>query len=57
MPNFSFIDDTETSGIWWSTHLAIKDALIELKNDTNCSNSEIVELLRNLAGSIQKEGL
>ena len=56
MKNFDF-DDTQTSGIWWSTYLAIKDALIELKNDTNCSNSEIVELLRNLAASIENDGL
>ena len=53
MPNFSFIDDTETSGIWWSTHLTIKDACSELKKETNCSNEEIVELLRSLANSIE----
>ena len=56
MPNFEF-DDTNTSGIWWSTHLAIKDACIELKAYTNCTDSEIVDLLRSLADSIAKEGI
>ena len=56
MSKFNF-DDTETSGIWWSTHVAIKDLCIELKEDTNCENSEIVELLRSIAESIDLNGL
>ena len=50
-------DDTQTSGIWWSTHLAIKDACLELKEETNCKNQEIVSLIRSIADSIEKEGI
>ena len=56
MPNFNF-DDTETSGIWWSTHVSIRDLCVELKEDTSCDDSEIVELLRSIAESIDVNGL
>jgi len=56
MPNFQF-DDTETSGIWWSTNVAIRDLCLELKEDTNCDDIEIVELLRYIAKSIEVSGL
>ena len=53
MNDFNFADDTETSGIWWSTHLAIKDACLDLKKETNCSDKDIAKLLRTLAKSIE----
>ena len=56
MSKFSF-DDTETSGIWWSTNVSIRDLCLELKEDTNCDDSEIVELLRSIAESIEVNGL
>ena len=56
MSKFSF-DDTETSGIWWSTNVSIRDICLELKDDTSCSDSEIVELLRSIAMSIEMNGL
>ncbi|AIQ97185.1 hypothetical protein [Prochlorococcus sp. MIT 0801] len=56
MSKFSF-DDTETSGIWWSTNVSIRDLCVELKVDTSCSDSEIVELLRSIAKSIEVNGL
>ena len=56
MSKFSF-DDTETSGIWWSTNLSIRDQCLELKEDTSCDDSEIVELLRSIAKSIDVNGL
>ena len=56
MPNFNF-DDTETSGIWWSTNVSIRDICVELKEDTNCDDNEIVELLRSIANSIELKGL
>ena len=56
MSNFDF-DDTETSGIWWSTNVSIRDLCLELKDDTNCDDSEIVELLRYIAESIDVNGL
>ncbi len=56
MSNFNF-DDTETSGIWWSTNVSIRDLCLELKEDTNCENSEIAELLRSIAESIDVNGL
>ena len=56
MPNFNF-DDTETSGIWWSTNVSIRDLCLELKEDTGCDDSEIVELLRSIADSINKNSL
>ncbi len=56
MPKFNF-DDTETSGIWWSTNVSIRDLCLELKDDTACDDSEIVELLRSIAKSIEVSGL
>ena len=56
MTNFIF-DDTETSGIWWSTNVSIRDLCLELKEDTNCDDSEIVELLKSIAESIDVNGL
>ena len=56
MSKFIF-DDTETSGIWWATNVSIRDICIELKEDTGCDNSEIVELLRSIAKSIEVNGL
>ena len=56
MSKFLF-DDTETSGIWWSTNVSIRDLCVELKEDTNCSDKEIVELIRSIAYSIEIDGL
>ena len=56
MPNFQF-DDTETSGIWWSTNVSIRDLCVELEDDTGCDDNEIVELLRSIANSIEAIGL
>ncbi len=56
MSNFNF-DDTETSGIWWSTNVSIRDLCVELKEDTECSDSDVVELLRSIANSIEEVGL
>ena len=56
MSSFQF-DDTETSGIWWSTNVSIRDLCVELKDDTSCDDSEIVELLRSIAESIDVNGL
>ena len=56
MSKFEF-DDTETSGIWWSTNVSIKDLCVELKEDSNCNDSDIVELLRSIANSIEDNGL
>ena len=56
MSKFNF-DDTETSGIWWSTNVSIRDLCVELKADTSCGDSEIVELLRSIAKSIEVNGL
>ena len=56
MPNFLF-DDTETSGIWWSTNVSIRDLCIELKQDTRCNDKEIIDLLRYIANSIESNGL
>ena len=50
-------DDTETSGIWWSTNVSIRDICVELKADTSCGDNEIVELLRSIAKSIEVNGL
>ena len=55
MPSFQF-DDTETSGIWWSTNVSIRDLCLELKEDTDCNDKEIVELLRSIANSIEANG-
>ena len=56
MPNFQF-DDTEASGIWWSTNVSIRDLCVELKEDTCCDDKEIVELLKSIAESIEENGL
>ena len=56
MSNFNF-DDTETSGIWWSTNVSIRDLCLELREDTDCDDSEIVDLLRSIAESIDANGL
>ena len=56
MNRFEF-DDTETSGIWWSTNVSIRDICIELKEDTKCDNREIIDLLRSIAKSIEVNGL
>ena len=56
MLKFDF-DDTETSGIWWSTNVSIRDLCLELKDDTKCDDNEIVELLRSIAKSIEVDGL
>ncbi len=56
MSQFNF-DDTETSGIWWSTYVSIRDLCVELKDDTSCCDTEIVELLRSIAKSIEVNGL
>ena len=56
MSKFLFYD-TETSGIWWSTNVSIRDLCLELKEDSSCDDSEIVELLRSIAISIEVNGL
>ena len=56
MSKFEF-DDTETSGIWWSTNVSIRDICLELKQDTSCHDNDIVELLRSIANSIEVNGL
>tara|TARA_Y100001968_G_C19403840_1_gene742545 strand:- start:960 stop:1130 length:171 start_codon:yes stop_codon:yes gene_type:complete len=56
MTLFQF-DDTEASGIWWSTNVSIRDLCIELKEDTSCKDKEIVGLLRSIANSIEVNGL
>ena len=56
MSKFEF-DDTETSGIWWSTNVSIRDLCVELQQDTSCKYSEIAELLRSIASSIEDNGL
>ena len=56
MTKFEF-DDTETSGIWWSTNVSIRDLCVELKEDSSCNDSDIIELLRSIANSIEVNGL
>ncbi len=56
MSRFEF-DDTNSTGIWWSTNVAIRDECIALKKDTNCEDKEIVELLRSIAKNIEESGL
>ena len=56
MGKFDF-DDTNSTGIWWSTNVAIKDELISLKEDTNCDDAEIIEFLRSIAQNIEDYGL
>ena len=46
-------DDTNSSGIWWSTNVSIRDECILLKEDTDCEDSDIVELLRSIAQNIE----
>ena len=46
-------DDTNSSGIWWSTNVSIRDECILLKEDTQCEDSDIVELLRSIAQNIE----
>ena len=50
-------DDTNSSGIWWSTNVSIRDECILLKEDTKCQDSDIVELLRSIAQNIEDNGL
>ncbi len=50
-------DDTNSSGIWWSTNVSIRDECISLKEDTKCEDSDIVELLRSIAQNIEDNGL
>ena len=56
MNKFQF-DDTETSGIWWATNVAIRDLCLELKADINCNDYEIVEFIHSIANSIETNGL
>ena len=49
-------DDTNSSGIWWSTNVSIRDECILLKEDTQCEDSDIVELLRSIAQNIEDNG-
>ena len=55
MSKFQF-DDTETSGIWWATNVSIRDLCVELKEETRCTDNDIVELLRSIANSIEDNG-
>ena len=50
-------DDTNSSGIWWSTNVSIRDECILLKKDTECMDADIVELLRSIAQDIEENGL
>ena len=50
-------DDTNSSGIWWCTNVSIRDECILLKEDTQCEDSDIVELLRSIAQNIEDNGL
>ena len=56
MSTFQF-DDTETSGIWWSSYVSIRDICVELQDDTSCNDTEIVEFLRSISNSIEENGL
>ena len=56
MCKFEF-DDTETSGIWWSTNVSIRDLCVELKEETRCNDDHIVSLLRSIANSIENNGI
>ena len=38
-------DDTNSSGIWWSTNVSIRDECILLKEDTQCEDADIVDFL------------
>ena len=50
-------DDTNSSGIWWSTNVSIRVECILLIEDTQCEDSDIVELLRSIAQNIEDNGL
>ena len=50
-------DDTNSSGIWWSTNVSISYECNLLKEDTQCEDSDIVELLRSIAQNIEDNGL
>ena len=50
-------DDTNSSGIWWSTNVSIRDECILLKEDTQGEDSAIVELRRSIAQNIEDNGL
>ena len=50
-------DDTNSSGIWWSTNVSIRDECLLLNEDTKCEDSDIVELLRSIAQNIEDNGL
>ena len=50
-------DDTNSSGIWWSTNVSIREECILLKEDTGCNDSDIVELLKSIADNIEENGL
>ena len=56
MNKFEF-DDTNSTGIWWSTYVAIKDECIGLKKDTSCDDSEIIDLLKSIVSNIEEFGL
>ena len=56
MSKFQF-DDTETSGIWWSTYVSIRDLCLELKQDTRCKDTDIIEFLSSITDSIEENGL
>ena len=56
MSEFEF-DDTQASGIWWSTNVAIRDLCNELKSETNCSDLKVASLLRSISDSIVRDGL
>ena len=56
MSKFQF-DDTETSGIWWSTNVSIRDLCLELKQDTKCNDKDIIEFLNSITDSIAENGL
>ena len=51
------LDDTNSSGIWLSTNVSIRDECNLLKEDTQCEDSDIVELLRSIAQNIEDNGL
>ena len=50
-------DDTNSSGIWWCTFVSIWDDCILLKEDTECDDSDFVELVRIIAKYIEDNGL
>ena len=50
-------DETNSSGIWCSSNVSIRDECILLKEDSRCEESDIVELLRSIAQNIEDNGL